>query len=61
MGGGICPPLERTITHVPYFRDQTPHSISSRPRIIAAPLEGMNEINAALVLVAAASIRSVGD
>ena len=34
---------------LPYFRDQTPHSISGHPRIIAAPPEGLNEINAALV------------
>ena len=35
-------------THMPYFRDQTPPSISSRPRIIAAPPEVLNEIVAAL-------------
>ena len=33
---------------LPYFRDQTPPSISSRPRIIAAPPEVLNEIVAAL-------------
>ena len=35
--------------NVPYFRDQTPHLISGRPQIIAAPSEGLKEINAALV------------
>ena len=36
-------------SHIPYFSNQMPHSISGRPRIIAAPPEGLNEINAALV------------
>ena len=41
--------IESTDSMIPYFRDQTPHLISGRPRIIAAPPEGLNEINAALV------------
>ena len=35
-------------TCIPYFHDQTPPSISSRPRIIAAPPEVLNEIVATL-------------
>ena len=35
---------------IPYFRDQTLHSISGRPRIIAAPPEGLDEINSGSVL-----------
>ena len=38
----------QVVGDIPYFRDQTPHSISGRPRIIAAPPEGLDEINAAL-------------
>ena len=46
-------PRDEVQTHtsdieVPYFRDQTPPSISSRPRIIAVPPEVLNEIVAAL-------------
>ena len=46
-----CDVCMSTLLHwsIPYFRDQTPHSISGRPRIIAALPEGLNEINAALV------------
>ena len=36
------------VCHIPYFRDQMLPSISSRPRIIAAPPEVLNEIVAAL-------------
>ena len=38
----------RTITQLPYFRDQTPPSISRHPRIIAAPLDVLNKIDATL-------------
>ena len=37
------------VMHILYFHNQTPHLISGRPRIIAAPPEGPNKINAALV------------
>ena len=49
---GHCPAqfvLPGWDTVVPYFRDQSPHLVSDCPRIIAAPPEGLNEINTALV------------
>ena len=44
--GGL---FRKTENELPYFRDQTPPLISGHHRIIPAPPEGLNEINAALV------------
>ena len=40
--------LSHSMCSLPYFRDQMPPWISSRPQIIAAPPEVLNEIVAAL-------------
>ena len=47
INGVTCLASKGPVLNLP-FRDQTPHSISGRPRIIAAPPEGLDEINAAL-------------
>jgi len=38
-----------TSQRILYFHDQAPALFSGHPWIVAAPLEGLNEINAALV------------
>ena len=44
--GGL---FRKTGNELPYFRDQTPPLITGHHRIIPAPPEGLNKINAALV------------